>query len=131
MVGILDGATFTGKTNFIRELLRRFDSNTNCYMLDDDWVEFLVSKASEKGTEEDCVKSAAEELSKYNFICIDNMDFLSGRNTIQELSAHIFSALDGSTGIILAGIDMKNRLGRMFEVLEEIGTEFYYIDYQH
>ena len=129
MVGILDGATCSGKTAFMRQLIRKFDSDTNCYMDSDDWVEFLVSETSENGTEKDCVKSAAQALSKYNFICIDNMDFLSGRNTIQALSANIFSALDGVTNVIVAGIDLKKRLGRMFEVLEENGTEIMNIDY--
>lgn len=129
MVQVVDGATFTGKTHFLRKMLSSYSDDTARYMFDDDWVELLISESSENGTPKDCVEGVSAKLSKYKIVCIDNMDFLSGRNTIQEVSALIFQKLDGITDFAVAGIDMKKRLGRMFEILDKMGVKVSFVDY--
>ena len=129
MIYLIDGDTFTGKTTYMRRFIANHPSKVSCYMTDEKWMEMLIDCANESGSDEQCVELLASKFLHFDVLCIDNIDFLRGKTATQMLSAHTILKLNKNCDILLAGIDLRQRIKTMIEEFSNNDVSVSIIDF--
>lgn len=129
MIYLIDGDTFTGKTTYLRKYMKEHPQKSSRYMTDEEWTEMLIDCANESGSDEQCVELLSSKLLQFDILCIDNMDFLYGKTATQTLSAKTILKLKQDRDILLAGIDLHQRIKTMIEQFSNSGVSVSFIDF--
>ncbi len=129
MIYLLDGDTFTGKTTYLRRFIENHPSKVSCYITDEKWIEMLIDCANEADSDEQCVELFASKFLKFDVLCIDNIDFLYGKTATQTLSARTILKLKQDRDILLAGIDLRQRINTMIEEFSNNDVSVFIIDF--
>ena len=125
MVYIINGNTSTGKTTYIRNYISNNPDKAVRYFTDEEWLELLI----------DCLKLyeyqelAQKMTGDADVIFIDNIDFFSGKNEVQKLTAFIVASLCDKTDFYLSGISLDKRIKVMLCEFERMGVSVSYVQY--
>lgn len=117
MVYLLDSKSFTGKTTYLKNLVKNNTDKTNKYFTDEEWTKFII---------ESFQKSDSRVLDHFDIVCIDNIDFLKNSPTIQEVTAEIVTELKDKTDFYLSGIELGERISTIITLLKinQIGIKY-------
>lgn len=129
MIYLIDGDTFTGKTTYLRKYMKEHPQKSSWYMTDEEWTEMLVACAQESDSEEKLINMLSNELRRFDIVCIDNIDFISGKHAMQEITAKTILILNDRIEFFLSGINLKRKLTMMFNVFEVQGASVISINY--
>ena len=129
MIYLIDGDTFTGKTTYLRKYMKEHPQKSSRYMTDEEWTEMLIDCGNEAYSDEQCVELLASKFLHFDVLCIDNIDFLRGKTATQMLSAHTILKLNKNCDILLAGIDLRQRIKTMIEEFSNNDVSVSIIDF--
>lgn len=129
MIYLIDGDTFTGKTTYLRKYMKEHPQKSSRYMTDEEWTDILVACAHESDSEEKLIDMLINKLCRFDIVCIDNIDFISGKHAMQEITAKTILILNNRIEFFLSGINLKRKLTTMFNVFEVQGASVISVNY--
>ena len=129
MIYLVDGDTYTGKTTFLKNYMKANPRKLSKYMTDEEWVDLLIKVVEHTRNDEECIKQYTESFSYFDILCIDNVDFLRGKEIIQTITAEIIAGINDTTQVFLSGIDLEKNLEPMLRYFRRNEIEVHYADY--
>ena len=80
-------------------------------------------------TDEECINQYVDSFLEFDILCIDNIDFLGGKEIIQEITAEIIAGVNDTTQVFLSGIDLEKNLEPMLRYFRKKEIDIHYADY--
>lgn len=103
-VVLLDGPTGCGKTRMMKRLMNEGGRKTELFA-EDRFIRTLMDCTLSNGRH-----TIAEAVDGYEIVCIDDADLMRGTTGTQEYTAQILSDIAQKALVILAGIQLCERI---------------------
>ena len=107
----LSAPTNCGKTTIIKEIVQRKEKAIA--ISSEQLTDAILQKLQEDKTE------LLTDYAQHPCICVEDLDWYKGRENTQNEFAAVLSKFAESALVIVTGVDLKNRLARMFSGLNQ------------
>lgn len=118
---ILSGESGCGKTSIIRRL-KAESGRTVCSV---NYL-FITNYICRQRADEPVSQEEFDDKISSDFFCVEDVDFLAGMVTMQEVFGELMKKISTERKIIITGIELRRRVPELLETLGESREEIIY-----
>lgn len=118
---VFSGKSGCGKTSIIKKL-----KDESGLIVNSVEYRFLTNYICRRATDEPVNQGEFDEKIRCDFFCVEDIDFLAGKLTVQECVGELLKEISARHKVIITGIDVRNRVGALLEASGDFSEEIIY-----
>ena len=118
---VLSGKSGCGKTSIIKKL-----KDESGLIVNSVEYRFLTNYICRRATDEPVNQEEFDEKIRCDFFCVEDIDFLAGKLTVQECVGELLKEISIRHKVIITGIDVGNRVDALLKAAGDSCEEIIY-----